>query len=188
MLQVWQAHLPHPNWPPAVGRLRCKCRGPVTGLHAEIGLPTPCIPGLRKLKSDPRATWLLPNALLRQPLSDVGAHAVEELFVAVLYQVVSQVTAPFSSTLGATMWPAPIIRTQSICRASKVSPFRWNPWYADTWGGDDLSSLLPPRMVLIGLGVDEAIRIRGVPTICQRRAGQAGEDRSRRGRPAFQVR
>lgn len=29
-------------------------------------------------------------------------------------------------------------------------------WYADTRGGDDLSSLLPPRMVLIGLGVDQA--------------------------------
>ena len=28
-------------------------------------------------------------------------------------------------------------------------------WYADTCGGDDLSNLLPPRMVLIGLGVDE---------------------------------
>ena len=28
--------------------------------------------------------------------------------------------------------------------------------YADTHGRDDLSSLLPPRMVLIGLGVDEA--------------------------------
>ena len=29
-------------------------------------------------------------------------------------------------------------------------------WYADTHRGNDLSSLLPPRMVLIGLGVDEA--------------------------------
>ncbi len=29
-------------------------------------------------------------------------------------------------------------------------------WYADTHGGDDLSRLLPPRMVLIGLGVDDA--------------------------------
>lgn len=29
-------------------------------------------------------------------------------------------------------------------------------WYADTGGGDDLTSLLPPRMVLIGLGVDHA--------------------------------
>ena len=29
-------------------------------------------------------------------------------------------------------------------------------WYADTHGGDGLSRLLPPRMVLIGLGVDEA--------------------------------
>lgn len=29
-------------------------------------------------------------------------------------------------------------------------------WYADTHGGDDLSRLLPPRMVLIGLGVDAA--------------------------------
>ena len=29
-------------------------------------------------------------------------------------------------------------------------------WYTDTRGGDDLSSLLPPRMVLIGLGVDQA--------------------------------
>ena len=29
-------------------------------------------------------------------------------------------------------------------------------WYADTHGGDDLSRLLPPRMVLVGLGVDEA--------------------------------
>ena len=27
-------------------------------------------------------------------------------------------------------------------------------WYADTIGGDDLSRLLPPRMVLVGLGVD----------------------------------
>lgn len=27
-------------------------------------------------------------------------------------------------------------------------------WYADNFGGDDLSLLLPPRMVLIGLGVD----------------------------------
>ena len=30
-------------------------------------------------------------------------------------------------------------------------------WYADTFGGDDLSRLLPPRMVLIGLGVDPAV-------------------------------
>ncbi len=29
-------------------------------------------------------------------------------------------------------------------------------WYGETHGGDDLSRLLPPRMVLIGLGVDEA--------------------------------
>lgn len=29
-------------------------------------------------------------------------------------------------------------------------------WYADTHGGHDLSRLLPPRMILIGLGVDEA--------------------------------
>lgn len=29
-------------------------------------------------------------------------------------------------------------------------------WYGETYGGHDLSSLLPPRMVLIGLGVDEA--------------------------------
>ena len=29
-------------------------------------------------------------------------------------------------------------------------------WYTDARGGDDLSSLLPPRMVLIGLGVDQA--------------------------------
>ena len=29
-------------------------------------------------------------------------------------------------------------------------------WYADRFGGDDLSRLLPPRMVLIGLGVDAA--------------------------------
>ena len=29
-------------------------------------------------------------------------------------------------------------------------------WYVDTHGGDDLSRLLPPRMVLIGFGVDEA--------------------------------
>ena len=27
-------------------------------------------------------------------------------------------------------------------------------WYADNFGGDDLSRLLPPRMVLVGLGVD----------------------------------
>ena len=27
-------------------------------------------------------------------------------------------------------------------------------WYSDTIGGDDLSRLLPPRMVLVGLGVD----------------------------------
>lgn len=30
-------------------------------------------------------------------------------------------------------------------------------WYADSFGGDDLSRLLPPRMVLIGLGVDPAL-------------------------------
>ncbi len=29
-------------------------------------------------------------------------------------------------------------------------------WYAENHGGDDLANLLPPRMVLIGLGVDEA--------------------------------
>ena len=29
-------------------------------------------------------------------------------------------------------------------------------WYADNFGGDDLSRFLPPRMVLIGLGVDPA--------------------------------
>ena len=29
-------------------------------------------------------------------------------------------------------------------------------WYADTLGNDDLSRLLPPRMVLIGFGIDEA--------------------------------
>ncbi|MDE0455750.1 MAG: endonuclease NucS [Chromatiales bacterium] len=29
-------------------------------------------------------------------------------------------------------------------------------WYADNFGGDDLSPLLPPRMVLVGLGVDPA--------------------------------
>ena len=29
-------------------------------------------------------------------------------------------------------------------------------WYADNFGGDDLSRLLPPRMVLVGLGVDPA--------------------------------
>lgn len=29
-------------------------------------------------------------------------------------------------------------------------------WYIETHGGDDLSRLLPPRMVLIGLGVDAA--------------------------------
>lgn len=29
-------------------------------------------------------------------------------------------------------------------------------WYADRFGGDDLSRLFPPRMVLIGLGVDAA--------------------------------
>ena len=29
-------------------------------------------------------------------------------------------------------------------------------WYADNFGGDDLSRLLPPRMVLVGLGVDAA--------------------------------
>lgn len=27
-------------------------------------------------------------------------------------------------------------------------------WYADSFGGDDMSRLLPPRMVLVGLGVD----------------------------------
>ena len=27
-------------------------------------------------------------------------------------------------------------------------------WYAENFGGDDLSRLLPPRMVLVGLGVD----------------------------------
>ena len=27
-------------------------------------------------------------------------------------------------------------------------------WYSDNFGGDDLSRLLPPRMVLVGLGVD----------------------------------
>ena len=30
-------------------------------------------------------------------------------------------------------------------------------WYADNFGGVDLSRLLPPRMVLIGLGVDPAV-------------------------------
>lgn len=30
-------------------------------------------------------------------------------------------------------------------------------WYADNFGGVDLSRLLPPRMVLIGLGVDSAL-------------------------------
>ena len=30
-------------------------------------------------------------------------------------------------------------------------------WYADNFGGDDLSRLLPPRMVLIGLGVDPVV-------------------------------
>lgn len=30
-------------------------------------------------------------------------------------------------------------------------------WYADTFGGDDLSRLLPPRMVLIGLGADPGV-------------------------------
>lgn len=30
-------------------------------------------------------------------------------------------------------------------------------WYADTFGGDDLSRLLPPRMVLIGLGADPVV-------------------------------
>ena len=29
-------------------------------------------------------------------------------------------------------------------------------WYADNFGGDDLSRLLPPRMVLVGLSVDPA--------------------------------
>ncbi len=29
-------------------------------------------------------------------------------------------------------------------------------WYGDNFGGDDLSRLLPPRMVLVGLGVDPA--------------------------------
>ena len=29
-------------------------------------------------------------------------------------------------------------------------------WYSDNFGGDDLSRLLPPRMVLVGLGVDPA--------------------------------
>lgn len=29
-------------------------------------------------------------------------------------------------------------------------------WYIQRFGGDDLSRLLPPRMVLVGLGVDEA--------------------------------
>ncbi|MCY4541859.1 MAG: endonuclease NucS [Rhodobacteraceae bacterium] len=27
-------------------------------------------------------------------------------------------------------------------------------WYADNFGGDDLSRLLPPRMVLVGMGID----------------------------------
>ena len=30
-------------------------------------------------------------------------------------------------------------------------------WYFDNYGGDDLSRLLPPRMVLIGLGVDPVV-------------------------------
>lgn len=30
-------------------------------------------------------------------------------------------------------------------------------WYLDNFGGDDLSRLLPPRMVLIGLGVDHVL-------------------------------
>lgn len=34
----------------------------------------------------------------------------------------------------------------------KVDDFE--QWYADTFDGDDLSRLLPPRMVLVGLGVD----------------------------------
>ena len=29
-------------------------------------------------------------------------------------------------------------------------------WYAENFGGDDLSRLLPPRMVLVGIGVDPA--------------------------------
>ena len=32
----------------------------------------------------------------------------------------------------------------------------FDQWYGDKFGGDDLSRLLPPRMVLVGLGVDPA--------------------------------
>ena len=32
----------------------------------------------------------------------------------------------------------------------------FDQWYGDNFGGDDLSRLLPPRMVLVGLGVDPA--------------------------------
>ena len=38
-----------------------------------------------------------------------------------------------------------------------VEPIKdFEQWYADRFGDDDLSRLLPPRMVLIGLGVDAA--------------------------------
>ena len=32
----------------------------------------------------------------------------------------------------------------------------FDQWYGDNFGGDDLSRVLPPRMVLVGLGVDPA--------------------------------
>ncbi len=37
-------------------------------------------------------------------------------------------------------------------RIERIDDFE--QWYADNFGGDDLSRLLPPRMVLVGLGVD----------------------------------
>ncbi len=37
-------------------------------------------------------------------------------------------------------------------RVQEIEDFE--QWYADNFGGDDLSRLLPPRMVLVGLGVD----------------------------------
>ena len=33
---------------------------------------------------------------------------------------------------------------------------QFEQWYAENFGGDDLSRLLPPRMVLVGIGVDPA--------------------------------
>ena len=45
-----------------------------------------------------------------------------------------------------------IAERSGIDGIQKVDDFE--QWYADTFAGDDLSRLLPPKMVLVGLGVD----------------------------------